>query len=107
MVRRTLLHKDGSSMARKGECKYRSLFGMMIYLQVLIHTYILVVLHQCKSFINNKCLMHKHVMRYLASAFIYIDISYGNFHSSIHRLIYKLYKEKGIKCYFYADFSGG
>ena len=67
--------------------------------------------HQCAKNFNRPHLLHERTIRdianYLASTSTYVYLPYGNLRLSTYGVVYKPNKEKGIKCYIDADFTGG
>ena len=103
-----LLHKYESILGRKCVRNYRAAAVMLRYLQVSTQLEILMDVHQCAQFFNNLRLVHERAVRritkYPVSTFTYVDLSDGNLRLYIHIIVYKLDKEKVIKCYIYAKF---
>ena len=60
---KSLLHKDKYSLGRKCVCNLRAAVGMLIYLQGSTRPEIKIAVHQCASFFNNPCLVHKYTVR--------------------------------------------
>ena len=93
-----LLSKDENGPPRKAPWKYRSIVGMLGYLQGTSRPDISFAVHQCARFNNNPKLSHeraiKRIVRYLLD-------------TKDEGLIYKPDKSKGLECYVDADFAGG
>ena len=93
-----LLHKDLAGSERIKSWNYRSIIGMMTYLQGISRPDISMAVHQCARFSSNPKLSHERAVtrigRYL------ID-------TADRGLICRVDKSKGLECFVDADFAGG
>ena len=96
-VTKPLLHKDREGLQRKHQWNYRSLVGMLGYLQGSTRPDISMTTHQCARFNNDPKLSHERalyrVVRYLVG-------------TQNKGLVFKPDASKGLECYVDADFSG-
>jgi hypothetical protein len=96
-VTKPLLHKDREGLPRKHEWNYRSLVGMLGYLQGSTRPDISMATHQCARFNNDPKLSHERalyrIVRYLVG-------------TQDKGLTFKPDDSKGLECYVDADFSG-
>ena len=96
-VIKPLLHKDLKGLPRKYDWNYRSLVGMLGYLQSSTRPDISMATHQCARFNNNPMLSHERSIRRIGKYLL------GTQDKGI---IFKPDISKGIECYVDADFSG-
>jgi hypothetical protein len=93
-----LLNKDCDGPPPKANWKYRSLIGMLGYLQGTSRPDISMATHQCARFCSNPKLSHeravKKIVRYLLD-------------SRDKGIIFRPDLSKGLECYVDADFAGG
>ena len=93
-----LLSKDENGPPRKASWKYRSLIGMLGYLQGTSRPDIAMPTHQCARFNIDPRLSHeravKRIGRYL------ID-------TKDKGMVFRLDTSRGLECYVDADFAGG
>ena len=93
-----LLSKDTEGPPMKANWKYRSVIGMLGYLQGTTRPDISMAVHQCARFNNDPKLSHeravKRIGRYLLD-------------TKDKGLIFKPDFSKGLECYVDADFAGG
>jgi histone deacetylase 1/2 len=93
-----VLHKDENGPDRKQSWAYRSVIGMLGYLNSISRPDCLYSTHQCARFSANPKLMHeralKRIVRYLKG-------------TKDKGIILKPQSDKGIECYVDADFAGG
>ena len=91
------LHKDANGPERKHSWHYRSVIGMLNYLEKTTRPEIAYAVHQCARFCEQPKLSHERavhkIVRYLKA-------------TKDKGLIFKPDKEKGIVCYADADFAG-
>ena len=96
-VAKPSLHKDESGPPRKHQWHYRSLIGMLNYLEKTSRPEIAYAVHQCARFCENPKLSHERavhrIVRYLTT-------------TKDKGLIFKPDKSKGIVCHVDADFAG-
>ena len=96
-VIKPLLHKDLKGLPRKYDWNYRSLVGMLGYLQASTRPDISMATHQCARFNNNPMLSHERSIRRIGKYLL------GTQDKGI---IFSPDISKGIECYVDADFSG-
>ncbi len=96
-VIKPLLHKDLDGLPRKYEWNYRSLVGMIGYLQGSTRPDISMATHQCARFNNDPKLSHERSIRRIAKYLL------GTQNRGI---VFKPDLNKGVECYVDADFSG-
>ena len=93
-----LLSKDHEGPIRKADWKYRSVIGMLGYLQGTTRPDIAMATHQCARFCTDPKLSHeravKRIVRYLLD-------------TKDEGIIYKPDTSRGLECYVDADFAGG
>ena len=93
-----LLTRDEEGPDRKHDWKYRTLTGMLGYLQLTSIPDCSMATHQCARFNSNPKLCHeravKRICKYLA----------GTMDEGI---IFRLDPSKGLECHVDADFAGG
>ncbi len=93
-----LLSKDPDGPQKKHDWKYRTLTGMLGYLQGTSRPEISMAVHQCAQFNNDPKLCHeqaiKHICKYLLGT-----MDKG--------LIFKSDYSRGLECFVDADFAGG
>ena len=93
-----LLHRDTDGEARRATWNYRSIIGMMNYLQQSTRPDISFAVHQCARFCNDPKLSHeravKRITKYLLG-------------SKERGVVCRPDKSKGLECYADADFAGG
>ncbi len=93
-----LLSKDPDGPPKKHDWKYRTLTGMLGYLQGTSRPEISMAVHQCARFNNDPKLCHeqaiKHICKYLLGT-----MDKG--------LIFKSDYSRGLECFVDADFAGG
>ena len=92
-----ILHKDELGPPRKHEWHYRSVIGMLNYLEKTTRAELAFAVHQCARFCENPRLSHEKavhkIVRYLKS-------------TKNMGMIFKPDVSKGIECYVDADFAG-
>lgn len=97
-VVKPLLHRDIDGEPRRTSWNYRSVIGMMNYLQQSTRPDISMAVHQCARFCNNPRLSHeravKRIVKYLIG-------------TKERGVICKPDRSKGLECYADADFAGG
>ncbi len=96
-VIKPLLHKDLDGLPRKYDWNYRSLVGMLGYLQGSTRPDISMATHQCARFNNNPKLSHERSVRRIAKYLL------GTQNRGI---VFSPDPKKGIECFVDADFSG-
>ena len=93
-----LLNKDSDGPIRKAKWKYRSLIGMLCYLQNTTRPDISMATHQCARFNTDPKLSHeravKRIVRYLLD-------------TKDKGIIFRPDLSKGLECFVDADFAGG
>ena len=93
-----LLNKDIDGPAKKANWKYRSLIGMLGYLQGTSRPDLSMATHQCARFNNDPKLSHeravKKIVRYLLD-------------TKDKGIIFRPDLSKGLECFVDADFAGG
>lgn len=91
------LHKDETGPSRKHQWHYRSVIGMLNYLEKTSRPEIAYAVHQCARFCNAPKLSHERavhrIVRYLTT-------------TRDKGMIFKPDKDKGIICHVDADFAG-
>ena len=92
-----LLHKDLAGLPRKYDWNYRSIVGMLGYLQASTRPDISMATHQCARFNNDPKLSHERSIRRIGKYLL------GTQDKGI---IFSPDPKKGIECYVDADFSG-
>ena len=92
-----LIYKDNEEVKRKQTWNYRSLVGMLSYLQGSVRPDIFMAVHQCDRFCNDSKVSHERALNRIVKYLI---------GSSGKGLIYKTDKDKGIEWYRDADFVG-
>lgn len=92
-----LLNKDLNGIQRKYDWHYRSLIGMLTYLQKTSRPDLAMATHQCARFTIDPKLSHEkavgRIVRYLIG-------------TKDRGLIFKPDKSRGLECYADADFAG-
>ena len=96
-VIKPLLHKDLDGMDRRFDWNYRSVVGMLGYLQNSTRPDISMASHQCARFNNNPKLSHERSIRRIAKYLV------GTQNKGI---VFKPDLSRGIECFVDADFSG-
>jgi hypothetical protein len=96
-VMKPLLHKDLDGLVRKFDWNYRSIVGMLGYLQNSTRPDISMATHQCARFNNNPKLSHERSIRRVCKYLL------GTQDKGI---VFKPDPSKGIECFVDADFSG-
>ena len=94
----TLLTRDEDGPERKHDWKYRTLTGMIGYLQGTSRPDISMATHQCARFNANPKLCHKRAVKRICKYFL--DTKYKG-------IIFRPDKTKGIEYHVDAEFSGG
>ena len=93
-----LLSKDTDGLPRKADWKYRSVIGMLGYLQGTTRPDISMAVHQCARFNNDPKLSHeravKRIVKYLLD-------------TKDKGLTFKPNLSHGLECFVDADFAGG
>lgn len=93
-----LLSKDEDGLGRKAAWSYRSVIGMLGYLQGTTRPDISMAVHQCARFNSNPKLSHeravKRIVRYLLD-------------SRDKGLVFRPDLSRGLECFVDADFAGG
>jgi hypothetical protein len=93
-----LLHRDLDGLPRQANWNYRSVIGMMNYLQQSTRPDISFAVHQCARFCNDPKLSHeravKRITKYLLG-------------TRDRGVICRPDKTKGLECFADADFAGG
>lgn len=93
-----LLGKDTDGLSRKGTWSYRSLIGMLGYLQGTSRPDISMAVHQCARFNSDPRLSHERAVKRIARYLLY---------TADKGLIYRPDVSKGLEVYVDADFAGG
>ena len=96
-VMKPLLHKDLNGLPRKYNWNYRSIVGMLGYLQNSTRPDISMATHQCARFNNNPKLSHERSIRRTCKYLL---------GTQDREVVFKPDLTKGIECYVDADFSG-
>lgn len=96
-VVKPLLHKDLDGLLRYYDWNYRSLVGMLGYLQASTRPDISMATHQCARFNNDPKLSHERGIRRIVKYLL---------GTQNRGLMFNPDKTKGIECYVDADFSG-
>ena len=96
-VMKPLLHKDLEGLQRKYDWNYRSLVGMLGYLQNSTRPDISMATHQCARFNNDPKLSHERSIRRICKYLL---------GTQDRGLVFKPDISKGIECFVDADFSG-
>ena len=93
-----VLHKDENGATRKHDWHYRSVIGMLNYLEKTFHPKIAFAVHQCARFCENPMLSHERavhiIVRYLAG-------------TKDKGILFTPDEKVGAECFVDADFSGG
>ena len=93
-----LLHKDLDGKERVKRWNYRSVIGMLTYLQGISRPDISMAVHQCARFSSNPKLIHERAVTRIGRYLI----------DTIDRgLTCKVDRMKGLECFVDADFAGG
>ena len=93
-----LLSRDTDGPSRKHEWKYRTLTGMLIYLQQTSRPEISMATHQCARFNNDPKLCHERAIKRICK-YLLGTIDKG--------IIFEPDMTRGLECYVDADFTGG
>ena len=95
-----LLNKDFDGLARSQSWHYRSVIGILSYLQGTSRPDITMAVHQCARFSNDPKLSHEKAVKRI--------IKYLSHHQRKNRgILCKPDRSKGIECFVDADFAGG
>ena len=97
-VGKPLLHKDVSGKPRKEAWNYRTVVGMLNYLQGNSRPEMSMAVHQTARFCNNPMLSHEKAIKRLGRYLL---------HTKKEGIIYNPDVSKGLECYVDADFAGG
>ena len=93
-----LLHRDTDGEARHTSWNYRSIIGMMNYLQQSTRPDISFAVHQCARFCNDPKRSHERAVKRIGKYLI---------GTKERGILCKPDKNKGLECYVDADFAGG
>ena len=93
-----LLSRDENGPVRKHDWKYRTLTGMLGYLQLTSRPDISMATHQCARFNNDPKLCHERAIKRICKYLL------GTMDKGI---IFRPDTSKGLKCHVDADFAGG
>jgi hypothetical protein len=93
-----LLTRDEDGPDRKHEWKYRTLTGMLEYLQLTSRPEISMATHQCARFNTNPKLCHERAIKQICRYLL------GTMDKGI---IYRPDPTRGLECHVDADFAGG
>ncbi len=97
-VTKPLLHCDTDDEIRHASWNYRSIIGMMNYLQQSTRLYTSMAVHQCACFCNNPRLSHERAIKRIARYLIGTkDCGIGCLPDP----------SKGLECFAGANFAGG
>ena len=93
-----LLSKDKNGPPRKSTWKYRSVIGMLGFLQGTTRPDISMPTHQCARFNSNPKLSHERAVKRIGKYLL---------DTKDKGIVYKPDLSKGLECYVDADFAGG
>ena len=93
-----MLNKDKDGPERKHKFHYRSVVGMLSYLDKTTRPYFKIAVHQCARFYNDPRLSHDR-------AFLVIEKHFLGTKDKV--VVYKPDSNRGLECFFDADFAGG
>ena len=93
-----LLNKDPDGLPRQAMWKYRSVIGMLGYLQNTSRPDIAMATHQCARFNNDPKLSHERAVKRIGKYLL---------DTKDKGLIFRPDISKGLECYVDADFAGG
>ena len=93
-----LLTRDEYVLQLKHDWKYRTLTGMLGYLQVTSRPDISMATNQCARFNTNPKLCHKRAVKRICKYLL---------DTKDKGIIFRPDKTKGLECHVDADFSGG
>ena len=93
-----LLHKDLAGLERVKLWNYRSVIGMLTYLQGISRPDISMAVYQCARFSSNPKLSHERAVTRIGR---YLLDTMDN------GLICRIDKKRGLECFVDADFAGG
>ena len=97
-VAKPLLHKDLKGKPRVKPWNYRSLIGMLTYLQGISRPDLAIAVHQCARFSKQPMLSHERAVARIGRCLL---------ETKDQGLICKVDKLKGLECFVDADFAGG